>query len=418
MAIVSFKHFMPFALIGLASATSVSYATDEFEQFKQQHLGEAAQYQQAQEDEFKAYLKAYRQAFSEYKEELAQIWGQDIAISDKTTWVTHSDDLTTRNEVDFEQEEIRITLVIDEDLSDDEIKAKLTEELTNIADTSVNQAQQEDPISQRVQEIVAPKALTPKLPPEHKPDLKPVIQIIEQPVNTQDGRKEIEALVQTAKVELKPAPQPEQKETPKANPVKTTKKKHRIIMTVPMPKVAISSKAARFKQPISNSSSKWKVDDALITAVIHTESSFNPMARSHIPAYGLMQIVPRSAGQDASALIYGNARMLTASYLYTPDKNINVGTAYLHILNNRYLRKIENPESRLYCMIAAYNTGAGNVARAFTGTTSVTKAARKINGMTPFQVYNYLLRNLPHKETQDYLKRVSSRYEAYKKGTL
>jgi membrane-bound lytic murein transglycosylase C len=69
-------------------------------------------------------------------------------------------------------------------------------------------------------------------------------------------------------------------------------------------------------------------------------------------------------------------------------------------------------------MIAAYNTGAGNVARAFTGTTSVTKAARKINQMTPFQVYNHLLRNLPHNETKDYLKRVSSRYEAYKKGAI
>lgn len=418
MAIVSLKHLVPFALLGLTSATSVSYATDEFEQFKQQHLGEAAQYQQAQEDEFKAYLKAYRQAFSEYKDELAKVWGKDVAISDKTTWVTHSDDLTTRNEVDFEQEEIRITLVVDEDLSDDKIKAKLTEELTHIADTSVTQAQQDDPISRRVQEIVEPKALTPKLPPEYKPDLKPVIQIIEKPVNTRDGKKEIEKLVQTAKVEIKPAPTPVQTTQPKAKPTKTTKNKHRIVITVPMSKTAISSKAERFKQPITNSASKWKIDDALVTAVIHTESSFNPMARSHIPAYGLMQIVPRSAGQDASALIYGNARMLTANYLYTPAKNINVGAAYLHILNSRYLRKIENPESRLYCMIAAYNTGAGNVARAFTGTTSVTKAARKINSMTPFQVYNHLLRNLPHKETKDYLERVSSRYEAYKKGTL
>ncbi len=391
------------------------YATDEFEQFKQQHLGEAQQFQQTQEDEFKAYVKAYREAFNEYKKELSAVWGSDVVISDDTTWVTHSDDLTTRNEVDFEQEEIRIALIVKDDLPEQDIKAKITEELKRIAATSVDTAQKQDPISQKVQQKVAPQALAPSLPPKPKPDLSPVIQLVDAPTDTTKSQKQIDQLVQTAKIEIKPAPKPV-----KSTPAAVTKpaNKHRIIVTVPMPKVAISSKSERFKPPVKASASKWKVDDALIMAVIHTESSFNPMARSHIPAYGLMQIVPRSAGQDASALIYGNARMLTSNYLYTPDKNINVGTAYLHILNNRYLKKIENPESRLYCMIAAYNTGAGNVARAFTGTTSVTKAARKINQMTPFQVYNHLLRNLPHNETKDYLKRVSSRYEAYKKGAI
>ncbi|GLQ30730.1 murein transglycosylase domain-containing protein [Litoribrevibacter albus] len=416
MVSVLLKSIAPAAILGLAISANMSYATDEFEQFKQQHLGEAAQYQQTQEDEFKAYVKAYRDAFNEYKKELAAVWGDDVVISDKTNWVTHSDDLTTRNEVDFKNDEIRITLVVEDDLPEDQIKTRITEELTKIADTSVDQANRNDPISQKVDEIIATKVIAPTLPPEFKPDLKPVITITDQPVSSTGGKKQIEQLVQTAKVDIKPAPKPVNKSAPPVK--KSPSNKHRIVVTVPMPKVAISSKAERFKQPVTNSSTKWKIDDALILAVIHTESSFNPMARSHIPAYGLMQIVPRSAGQDASALIYGNSRMLTSSYLYTPDKNINVGAAYLHILNSRYLSKIENPESRLYCIIAAYNTGAGNVARAFTGKTSVTKAAPKINSMTPFQVYNHLLRNLPHDETKDYLKRVSSRYEAYKKGVL
>ena len=416
------------ASAGLFSSTTM--ASSEFEQFKQQYLAESESYKKTQTDEFKAYVKAYKEAFADYKKELSSVWGDDVSISDETTWVTHTDDLTTRSEVDFEKDEIRITLIVEDELPEEAIKEKLNEQLTKLADTSVDQAQKEDPITQKVEALVKPQQITPTLPPKHKPDTKPVITLVDKPVKTPEAKKQIEDLVKTAKVVIKPAPKVTPKQvapkqvTPKPEP-KTTKKptakpvnKHRIVMTIPLPKTAISSKADRFKKPVDQSASKWKMDEALVLAVIHTESSFNPMARSHIPAYGLMQIVPRSAGQDASALIYGNSRMLTSSYLYTPDKNINVGTAYLHILDKRYLRKIKDPESRLYCVVAAYNTGAGNVARAFTGTTSVSKAAPKINSMTPYQVYNHLLRNLPHDETKDYLKRVTSRYEAYKKSVL
>jgi len=399
---------------------SFTLASSEFEQFKQQYLAESDSYKNTQTDEFKAYVKAYKEAFADYKKELSSVWGDDVSISDETTWVTHTDDLTTRSEVDFEKDEIRITLIVEEELPEEKIQEKLNDQLTKLADTSVEQAQKEDPITQKVEALVEPQQITPTLPPKHKPDTKPVITLVDKPVETPEAKKQIEDLVKTAKLIIKPAPKVTPKPVVKDTKKPTTKpvKKHRILMTIPLPKTAISSKAQRFKSPVDQSASKWKMDEALVLAVIHTESSFNPMARSHIPAYGLMQIVPRSAGQDASALIYGNSRMLTSSYLYTPEKNINVGTAYLHILDKRYLRKIKDPESRLYCVVAAYNTGAGNVARAFTGTTSVSKAAPKINSMTPYQVYNHLLRNLPHDETKDYLKRVTSRYEAYKKSVL
>ncbi|GAA3921344.1 murein transglycosylase domain-containing protein [Litoribacillus peritrichatus] len=401
------------------------HALSEFEQFKQQHLSEAKQYKAEQTDEFKAYVKANKQAFKQYKAELATVWGKDVTISGKTNWVTHTEDLTTRQEVDFKKEEIRITMIADKNISNDQINKDIEKQLALLSETSVDAAQKADPISQRVAEIVKNQNLKPNLPPLTEPDLKPVITLTENPAGSTQAKEEIRTIIQTAKIIKKPAPKPiitqpiiSQPTATKPASKPTAKDKQRIVVTIPMPKVAVSSKAGRYKTPVKNSSEKWKIDSALVLAVIHTESSFNPMARSHIPAYGLMQIVPRSAGQDASALIYGNSKMLSSHYLYTPNKNINVGTAYLHILDKRYLRKIKNPESRLYCTIAAYNTGAGNVARAFTGKTSVTKAASKINAMTPFQVYNHLLRNLPHNETKDYLKRVASRYEAYKKQSI
>lgn len=155
------------------------------------------------------------------------------------------------------------------------------------------------------------------------------------------------------------------------------------------------------------------IDRALMFAIIESESAFNPLARSPAPAYGLMQIVPRSAGQDASAVLFGRPRILAPSYLYDTERNIEIGAIYLEILMARYLVGISDPESRLYCAIAAYNTGVGNVFRTFTGRTRPKAAAAKINSMTPDDVYRTLIWELPYKETRSYLANVRARMAKY-----
>src|SRR5690606_39594272 len=104
---------------------------------------------------------------------------------------------------------------------------------------------------------------------------------------------------------------------------------------------------------------------------IYTESSFNPLARSHIPAFGLMQIVPTSAGKDISQELYGSPRLLTPDYLYDPEKNIEAGSVYLYLLLNRYFRQVADTESRFYMAVSASNTGPGNVARVMSHTHTV-----------------------------------------------
>ena len=86
----------------------------------------------------------------------------------------------------------------------------------------------------------------------------------------------------------------------------------------------------------------------------------------------------------------------------------------MHILYYKYLKTIKNKESRLYCAIAAYNTGAGNVAKAFTGTHNIKRASKIINQLTPQEVYAKLIKNLPYDETKKYLKKVSKRIKMYK----
>jgi membrane-bound lytic murein transglycosylase C len=173
-------------------------------------------------------------------------------------------------------------------------------------------------------------------------------------------------------------------------------------------------RAERFRPIITECARKEGVYAPLVYAIIHSESSFNPRARSGVPAYGLMQLVPRSGARDAYRYLYHEDRMVSGSYLYNPENNIRLGVAFLHILDQRYFRRIENPMSRMLCSIAAYNTGAGNVCKAFGAGTSLSRAAPIINSLPPAQVYQHLRKNLPYAETRKYVEKVSSRISLYK----
>lgn len=160
----------------------------------------------------------------------------------------------------------------------------------------------------------------------------------------------------------------------------------------------------KFQDSVILNARRFNQPPALIYAIMEAESSFNPYAVSHVPAYGLMQIVPTTAGRDCHQLIYGRPGTPTREYLFVPENNIRMGTAYLHILDTRYLKMVRNPRSREYCVIAGYNTGSGNVLRAFHRDRN--QAVARINTASPQEVYEHLVRNLPYQETRNYLPKV------------
>ena len=67
----------------------------------------------------------------------------------------------------------------------------------------------------------------------------------------------------------------------------------------------------------------------------------------------------------------------------------------------------------MFCAIAAYNTGASNVAKAFIDRASFNRATPEINKLSPREVYDKLRNFLPRKETRTYVEKVSRRMDKY-----
>jgi soluble lytic murein transglycosylase-like protein len=95
---------------------------------------------------------------------------------------------------------------------------------------------------------------------------------------------------------------------------------------------------ARFGGHVLAAAQETKVDPALIHAVISVESGYNPSARSHAGAVGLMQLMPQTAKR------YGVTDRLD------PEQNIRGGARYLRDLKVMF-------GNNLHLVIAAYNAG-------------------------------------------------------------
>lgn len=101
---------------------------------------------------------------------------------------------------------------------------------------------------------------------------------------------------------------------------------------------------------------KWSkargLDIYMVAGLIRQESIFNPSVRSSANAYGLMQLLLPTAQMMARK--YGSAAPVgSASDLYNPDLNVELGTAYMKENLEKY--------GRIEYMSVAYNAGPGRV---------------------------------------------------------
>ncbi|MGP4253212.1 membrane-bound lytic murein transglycosylase MltC [Escherichia coli] len=183
-------------------------------------------------------------------------------------------------------------------------------------------------------------------------------------------------------------------------------------VTINMVPNHLDKRAHKYLGMVRQASRKYGVDESLILAIMQTESSFNPYAVSRSDALGLMQVVQHTAGKDVFRS-QGKSGTPSRSFLFDPASNIDTGTAYLAMLNNVYLGGIDNPTSRRYAVITAYNGGAGGVLRVFSN--DKIQAANIINTMTPGDVYQTLTTRHPSAESRRYLYKVNTAQKSYRR---
>ena len=100
------------------------------------------------------------------------------------------------------------------------------------------------------------------------------------------------------------------------------KPKKVISYKVKLPENSLKARASKYSALAEKESKNWEVDAALIMAIMHSESAFRPDAKSHVPAFGLMQVVPTSAGHDVNKQVRNIDEPMKVSDLYQPVINV------------------------------------------------------------------------------------------------
>jgi|SRR6185295_10394182 len=117
---------------------------------------------------------------------------------------------------------------------------------------------------------------------------------------------------------------------------------------------------------IVDSGTRNSVDPLLLYSIMHQESTFKPFALSNKGARGLMQLMPATA------------RRFGVTSIFDPRQNIEGGARYVRFLLDQF-----NGDVAL--ALAGYNAGEG--------------AVMKYGNRVP-----------PYRETQEYVRRISTRY--------
>jgi hypothetical protein len=125
---------------------------------------------------------------------------------------------------------------------------------------------------------------------------------------------------------------------------------------------------AEHDQHIVEASRIYRIDPLLIYAQMHQESSFKIKARSHKGASGLMQLMPATA------------RRFGVTSIYDPKQNIHAGVRYMRWLLDQFNQDV-------VLALAGYNAGEG--------------AVMKYGWNVP-----------PYRETREYVRRISARYNS------
>jgi membrane-bound lytic murein transglycosylase C len=165
-----------------------------------------------------------------------------------------------------------------------------------------------------------------------------------------------------------------------------------------------NSSSDNYRALISQYAKQYGLDASLIAAIIKVESNFDRKAVSVTDALGLMQVKLDQAVSDVYKSMYGRYDLPRREQLFEPRFNISIGAAYLYLVANKYFKEIKDPKTKEYCLIAAYNAGAGAVLRTFHEDKLM--AQNIINSYTPDEALKKLKGELASEQGKRYLFKV------------
>lgn len=347
----------------------------------------------------------YAAALQDYQSKIRRQW-PNAEVSSTTRWVSYSEDFNTKRVVDFKSNHIEISLENPYENGQSNVaavRASATEQVKNLLAMHEREAMQQDPVAVALAETFeergaegADSSASPLVFSElfstAVPDQAAIAAVADS--LTQKSRIRFQAL--SASTENVPVFD-----------------KKRVTYLVPLPEARLRLKAMQYRSLVRRYAEKTGLPAEGVMAMMHAESAFNPLARSHVPAFGLMQIVPSTVGREAAAALFGNPRLFSPDYLLNAEKNIEVGTAYLAKLYNEETATISDPKSRWYFVQAIYKVGLPNAARLFDSGGDASRAMAAINQLHSSQVLQRLMQQDGSSPLREYLAQTQQHQSSY-----
>ena len=147
----------------------------------------------------------------------------------------------------------------------------------------------------------------------------------------------------------------------------------------------------KYKNEIIKYSNEYNLSPDLVASVINTESHFKKNAQSNKNALGLMQI--KLSTVEFLIKYYNLNETIEKTNLFNPDTNIKFGCMYLNYLNKKF--------KNISTSLCAYNAGETVV--------------RSWLNDSKYSEDKLTLKDIPFKETKNYILKIESNLKFYKK---